>query len=118
VRFSRPTARVHFSKVAVIGPFDGMQDLMIRVGNLRRQAMVEPEFRMFFNRDIVTAEGDNRLYCSFYRRSSSSSCDSSRSRTCNRRSTTSVMSPRSRKSMRVILCFPINSRSSEIRSSK
>ena len=59
VRFSRPTARIHFSKVAVIAPFDGMQNLMIRVANLRHQAMVEPEFRMFFNRDTLTAEGDD-----------------------------------------------------------
>ena len=30
VRFSRPTARMHFSKVAVIAPFDGVPTLMIR----------------------------------------------------------------------------------------
>ena len=35
VRFSRPTARIHFSKVAVIAPFDGVPNLMIRVANLR-----------------------------------------------------------------------------------
>ena len=46
VRFSRPTARIHFSKVAVIAPFDGVPNLMIRVANLRHQAMVEAEFRM------------------------------------------------------------------------
>jgi inward rectifier potassium channel len=58
VRFSRPTARMHFSKVAVIAPFDGSPNLMIRVANLRHQAMVEPEFRMFLGRDTITAEGD------------------------------------------------------------
>ena len=57
VRFSRPTARMHFSKVAVIAPFDGMPTLMIRVANLRHQAMVEPEFRMILMRDSITAEG-------------------------------------------------------------
>jgi inward rectifier potassium channel len=45
VRFSRPTARMHFSKVAVIAPFDGVPTLVVRVANLRHQAMVEPEFR-------------------------------------------------------------------------
>jgi inward rectifier potassium channel len=58
VRFSRPTARIHFSKVAVIAPFDGVPNLMIRVANLRHQAMVEPDFRMLLMRNIVTAEGD------------------------------------------------------------
>jgi inward rectifier potassium channel len=33
VRFSRPTARMHFSKVAVIAPFDGVPTLMIRLAN-------------------------------------------------------------------------------------
>src|ERR1700732_5031134 len=58
VRFSRPTARMQFSKVAVIAPFDGAPNLMIRVANLRHQAMVEPEFRMLLLRNTVTAEGD------------------------------------------------------------
>src|SRR5271154_3448317 len=57
VRFSRPTARMHFSKVAVISPFDGVPNLMIRIANLRHQAMVEPEFRMVLLRDSITAEG-------------------------------------------------------------
>jgi inward rectifier potassium channel len=59
VRFARPTARLQFSKVAVITQFDGVPNLMIRVANLRHQAMVEPEFRMMFMRDTVTAEGDD-----------------------------------------------------------
>src|SRR5271169_308057 len=59
VRFSRPTARIHFSKLAVIAPFDGVPNLMIRVANLRHQAMVEPEFRMILLRNTITAEGDD-----------------------------------------------------------
>src|ERR1700686_1366790 len=59
VRFSRPTARIHFSKVAVIAPFDGVPNLMIRVANLRHEAMVEPEFRMILLRSVITAEGDD-----------------------------------------------------------
>jgi inward rectifier potassium channel len=58
VRFSRPTARIHFSKVAVIAPFDGVPNLMIRVANLRHQAMVEPEFRIILLRNTITAEGE------------------------------------------------------------
>jgi inward rectifier potassium channel len=59
VRFSRPTARLHFSKVAVVAPFEGVPNLMIRVANLRHQAMVEPEFRMILIRSTTTAEGDD-----------------------------------------------------------
>ena len=59
VRFSRPTARIHFSKVAVIAPFDGVPNLMIRVANLRHEAMVEPEFRMILLRNTTTEEGDD-----------------------------------------------------------
>ena len=58
VRFSRPTARMHFSKLAVIAPFDGVPNLMIRIANLRHQAMVEPEFRMILLRSTITAEGE------------------------------------------------------------
>jgi inward rectifier potassium channel len=50
---------MHFSKVAVISAFDGAPTFMIRVANLRHQAMVEPNFRMILLRNIVTAEGED-----------------------------------------------------------
>ena len=59
VRFSRPTARIQFSKVAVIAPFDGVPNLTIRVANLRHHAMVEPDFRMVLVRSTITAEGED-----------------------------------------------------------
>ena len=58
VRFSRPTARIVFSDSMVISPFDGRPTLMIRVANLRRQSMVEAEFRIMLIRDEPTKEGD------------------------------------------------------------
>jgi inward rectifier potassium channel len=58
VRFSRPTARIQFSKVAVISPFEGVPNVMVRVANLRHQAMVEPEFRMVMLHSTITAEGE------------------------------------------------------------
>ena len=58
VRFSRPTARIHFSKVAVIAPFDGVPTVMIRLANLRHQGMVEPDFRMLLIINSVTLEGE------------------------------------------------------------
>src|SRR3984893_2101316 len=44
--------------VAEMRPGDGVRNLMIRVANLRHQAMVEPEFRMILLRNTITAEGD------------------------------------------------------------
>jgi len=57
VRFSRPTARILFSKSIVITPFDGRPALMLRVANMRHHSMVEAEFRIMFLRDEPIAEG-------------------------------------------------------------
>ena len=62
VRFSRPAARILFSKSIVIGPLNGRPTLMLRVGNLRAQSMVEAEFRILFTRDEPIIEGDNFRY--------------------------------------------------------
>ena len=62
VRFSRPTARILFSKSAVIGPLNGKPTLMVRVGNLRQQSMVEAEFRITFHRDEPLLEGGDFRY--------------------------------------------------------
>jgi len=62
VRFSRPTARILFSKSAVIGPLNGKQTLMVRVGNLRQHSMVEAEFRITFHRDEPLLEGGDFRY--------------------------------------------------------
>jgi len=59
VRFSRPAARILFSRSIVIGPLNGRPTLMLRVGNLRAQSMVEAEFRIMFTRDEPILEGDN-----------------------------------------------------------
>jgi inward rectifier potassium channel len=57
VRFSRPAARILFSRSAVIGPLNGRPTLMVRIGNLRQQSMVESEFRIMFMRDEPLLEG-------------------------------------------------------------
>ncbi len=57
VRFSRPTARILFSRSAVIAPLNGRPTLMVRIGNLRQQSMVESEFRIMFMRDEPLLEG-------------------------------------------------------------
>ncbi len=57
VRFSRPSARILFSRSAVIGPLNGKPTLMVRIGNLRQHSMVEAEFRITFHRDEPLVEG-------------------------------------------------------------
>lgn len=59
VRFSRPTARIRFSNVAVIAPFNGNPTLMVRLANLRHHAMVEAQFRLLYMRDELTKEGED-----------------------------------------------------------
>jgi inward rectifier potassium channel len=59
VRFSRPTARIRFSTVAVVAPFDGTPTLMVRLANLRHHAMVEARFRILFMRSELTKEGED-----------------------------------------------------------
>jgi inward rectifier potassium channel len=65
VRFSRPTARIVFSKAAVIAPFNGKPTLMLRVANLRSHSMVETEFRIMFTRDEPILEEDE-MFRHFY----------------------------------------------------
>ncbi len=57
VRFSRPMARIVFSRNLVVAPFDGQPALMLRVANLRHQAMVEAEFRIMLILDQPVKEG-------------------------------------------------------------
>ena len=57
VRFSRPIARVVFSRSIVIAPLNGRPTLMVRVGNENQHSMVEAEFRIMFSRDEPLLEG-------------------------------------------------------------
>jgi inward rectifier potassium channel len=57
-RFSRPTARVLFSNVAVIAPFDGQRMLVVRIGNERANQIVQAEVQFTLLRDEITREGE------------------------------------------------------------
>jgi len=57
-KFSRPTARVIFSRVAVIAPFNGVPTLMYRAGNQRLNQILEAQQGVTFIRDEVTSEGE------------------------------------------------------------
>ncbi|MDZ8107022.1 MAG: ion channel [Nostoc sp. DedQUE12a] len=63
-RFSRPTARVMFSRVAVITPYDAKPTLMFRTANQRRNMILEAQMRVYLMRDELTAEGQSmrRIY--------------------------------------------------------
>jgi inward rectifier potassium channel len=56
-RVSKPTARVMFSRVAVITAFDGVPTLMFRAANQRSNQILEAEVMVNIARQITTAEG-------------------------------------------------------------
>jgi len=56
-RFSLPSARLLFSKVAVIAPHNGIPTLMFRTANQRRNFVLEAEIRVTLVRNETTAEG-------------------------------------------------------------
>ncbi len=56
-RFSRPTARVLFSKVAVICPFDGVPTLMFRAANRRQNQILEAQIQVSLVRNEISSEG-------------------------------------------------------------
>lgn len=62
IRFSRPVAAIVFSRNLVVCPFDGQPALMLRVANLRHQAMVEAEFRLLLVRNEKIREGEVRRF--------------------------------------------------------
>lgn len=53
-RFSRPTAQVLFSKVAVVTPFKGTPTLMFRAANERRNQILEAQMRVYLTLDEVS----------------------------------------------------------------
>ncbi|TAF10101.1 MAG: hypothetical protein EAZ77_03900 [Nostocales cyanobacterium] len=63
-RFSRPTARVMFSNVAVITPHQEVPTLMFRTANQRLNMILKAQIWVYLRRDEVTSEGEfiRRIY--------------------------------------------------------
>jgi inward rectifier potassium channel len=59
-RFSRPTARMMFSRVAVISPYNGMPALQIRIANQRQNQILSAEVNVTLLRDEKSTEGELR----------------------------------------------------------
>jgi len=62
-RFTRPTAGVRFSKVAVVGNHNGIKTFKFRVANDRSSHIVEAQLRLWLIAESMTSEGER------YRRS-------------------------------------------------
>jgi inward rectifier potassium channel len=62
-RFTRPTAGVRFSNVAVVGSHDGVKTFKFRVANDRSSHIVEAQLRLWLIAESMTSEGER------YRRS-------------------------------------------------
>jgi inward rectifier potassium channel len=56
-RFSKPTARILFSRVAVITPYEGVPTLMLRVANQRHSYILEANASVVLVRDEETSDG-------------------------------------------------------------
>ncbi len=57
-RFATPSARVMFSRTALVTDYDGKRMLMFRMANARATAIVEATVRLYLSRDEVTASGE------------------------------------------------------------
>ena len=57
VKFTRPSARVLFSRVAVITPFDGVPTLMFRLANIRGNQILEARIKVTILRNERSLEG-------------------------------------------------------------
>jgi len=57
-RFTRPTAGVRFSKVAVVGSHDGVRTFKFRVANDRSSHIVEAQLRLWLVSESKTSEGE------------------------------------------------------------
>jgi inward rectifier potassium channel len=57
VRFSRPRARIIFSRYAIVRPLDGQPTLMVRAANARQNVIVEAEAKLRLMRRESTPEG-------------------------------------------------------------
>jgi inward rectifier potassium channel len=56
-RISRPTARIMFSKRAVVTAFDGVPTLIFRAANQRRNLVIEADVTVTMVHDVTTREG-------------------------------------------------------------
>ena len=56
-RFSKPTARILFSRVAVIAQHDGMRTLMLRVANQRMSYILEATASVVLIREVTSSDG-------------------------------------------------------------
>jgi inward rectifier potassium channel len=58
-RFSKPTARIIFSKYAVVAPVNGVPTLIFRMANQRHNQILEAQLRAYFLRSEITLEGES-----------------------------------------------------------
>lgn len=57
-KFSRPSARILFSKNILINTFDGKRTLMLRIGNLRANQIAEAQVKMIVLKPFTSIEGE------------------------------------------------------------
>jgi inward rectifier potassium channel len=61
-RFSRPTARIIYSKPAIIAPYQGMMSFQFRITNARSSQLIEVGARVVLSRFTDTPQGRKRQF--------------------------------------------------------
>ena len=61
-RFSRPVARIRFSRRAVVGPYRGGKALKFRIADLRKTQIIELSAKVHFSRVEETGDGRHRRF--------------------------------------------------------
>jgi inward rectifier potassium channel len=58
-KFARPKSKVRFTNKILISKFDGQDVLVLRLGNMRSNQIVEAQIRVVFSSEMLTKEGQN-----------------------------------------------------------
>jgi inward rectifier potassium channel len=61
-RFSRPVAKILYSKLAIIAPYRGMNGLMVRIANKRKNELIEVEAQMLMSHVEIDAGREVRRF--------------------------------------------------------
>jgi inward rectifier potassium channel len=61
-RFSRPTAKIVYSRHAVVAPYRGITAFQFRIVNARRNEIIEVQAKLLFSRFELTERGTIRQY--------------------------------------------------------
>ena len=63
-RFSKPVARIVYSNNAIIAPYENAKGIMIRIANLRNNALIKPKASLLYSR--IEKRNDGQMMRDYY----------------------------------------------------